>query len=415
MLDLAPTEPPGPEGAKPKPNLRTCGRSSGERGAPYRAKVTRAESVPTIPSRYETQVFKGYREVLGFGSHALRWQEKPEGGRVGPGYYNQQKTFYETTGEKTGWGIRGTGSFASHTARLGARSVPAMPVAGRGVPGPGKYEEMPALQQMKNGKDFNRAAITAVFAKPVDKFIAHPMPKTEPQPGPGHYDQNGKRIYNQEPSAASVAFRSRCDRVGQGRPPAAENPGPGEYADTARAAFPISEGASSSTEAKQPNAIFKIPSRPRILRIHPDLPTADRGGREALGKLADEVGRECQGTTSLATKQPGPGAYDVNRDEILESGFASANVNGSSSFLPGSKRTEWADSEVQRKPGPGKYDPNRSYVAPEKFTSAKSAFASLTDRGKYEVTPSPGPAFYKPEQQKVHKSFRMKSADLWVA
>eukprot|EP00928_Gymnodinium_smaydae_P048209 TRINITY_DN32222_c0_g1_i1.p1 TRINITY_DN32222_c0_g1~~TRINITY_DN32222_c0_g1_i1.p1 ORF type:complete len:413 (-),score=45.74 TRINITY_DN32222_c0_g1_i1:62-1300(-) len=393
-----------------KQNLRTCGRYTGEKIAPHRT-VNRSASTPAIPSRLETTIFKGPREYLGFGSHAMRWQPPSANEVPGPGSYGLPKSFLEEFSERDSWGKRGTGAFASRCARVGPRSVPALPRAGRGVPGPGKYEELQALHAVQKTRDFNRAPVTASFARPVDKHGAsHPVPPAEPQPGPGHYNQ-GVRADAKEVNAARASFKSKSSRMGDDKIAASEFPGPGEYHDGVVTNFPVdSQGLQAARVQEAYNAVFKTPSRPKIVSVNRDLPTADYVGRRVLGDFADEVGREVK--ASAGVKAPGPGSYDVSRDQGLEGRLVGAK--GASYFQEGTKRTEWASREEAEKPGPGRYNPKRDAVCPDRVTDASSAFESTTERGKLAHPDAPGPCYYKPTLPKPTKSFRAKNTEVWA-
>merc|ERR1711974_388362 len=116
----------------------------GQKIIPVNAGTVRdPDAVPTIPSRLETTIFKGRRERKGFGVASLRFDGiDPDG--PGPGAYGSRKVFHQELDERFGWGKRGTGGFASRSRRFGVRSLPSMPPAGLGCPGPGQYAPMPS-------------------------------------------------------------------------------------------------------------------------------------------------------------------------------------------------------------------------------------------------------------------------------
>eukprot|EP00929_Paragymnodinium_shiwhaense_P013907 TRINITY_DN121753_c0_g1_i1.p1 TRINITY_DN121753_c0_g1~~TRINITY_DN121753_c0_g1_i1.p1 ORF type:complete len:403 (-),score=92.56 TRINITY_DN121753_c0_g1_i1:105-1313(-) len=393
-----------------KANLRTCGRTTTEKDwKPPRLNMRRTASVPTIPSRYETTVHKGYREVLGFGSHALRWQD-PIGAQLpGPGQYGQAKSFHEEFMEKPSWGIRGTGGMASRTVRVGPRARPVQPQAGRGVPGPGKYQEMTALAAVKDGKDHNKAEASASFAKPVEHFVAHPQPPSLGNPGPGQYTQQLAKAHLKDLAAAAAAFRSKSSRMSNARDPREAYPGPGEYFDGAKCCFPA-----DAPTAPADHPAFKAPHKPKFVPLHKDLPTVDEAGRHALGEFAKQVGKECLGTVGLSESMPGPGAYVVNRDKIWEG--KTVGVMGNSGFVEGTMRTDFSGTvETRQKPGPGKYNPSYSVVDADRLNSGVAAFASESDRGRLRAPDAPGPCYYSPDMPKATRSFRLHNPDMFVA
>lgn len=394
------------QGSASEPNLRTCGRTTAEKDwKPPKLSGKRTASVPTIPSKYETKIHKGYREVLGFGSHGLRWQDPMGHQNPGPGEYGQPKSFHEEWSEKPSWGIRGTGGMASRTVRIGPRARPVQPPAGRGVPGPGKYNEMDALEKVRDGKDFNKAEATSGFSKPIEHYVAHPQPKWAGVPGPGYYPQKLVKADLKELAAAAAAFRSKSSRLASSRIPAAAFPGPGEYFDGAPCCFPA-----DAPTAPHDHPSFKPAHKMRIVPVNKDLPTVDEVGRELLGKFADEVSKQCLGATGLAETLPGPGHYKVNRDKMWEG--KTLGVHGNSGFVEGTERTDFSgNAESRAKPGPGEYKAKFSVVDANRLTSAASAFASESDRGKLSMTDAPGPAYYTPDIPKATKSFRLQNPE----
>merc|ERR1740121_97734 len=273
-----------------------------------------------------------------------------------------------------------------------------MPKPGLGVPGPGKYDSTPALHYTKDSKDFNQAGCGGIF-KSAGSQSRVPAPTA---PGPGQYHSETRSVAK-EASAAQAAFRSASGRgveVGEAR----HVPGPGEYHDGAVKAFPQPDPDSQGVLT----ANFKAASRPKIARVHRDLPAAEGRTRTVLGSFAEEVGKECLGTNGAASRLPGPGHYDQDRDVILQGNLTS--VLGMSSLLPGTKRTDFSQAELGYLPGPGRYNPQR-LDGGLKLTSAASAFNSATDRGRsVDGVTAPGPAYYEPSLPKEHRSFRMKAS-----
>jgi len=392
-----------PPSQRRKQNERTCGRWSASAQAPPRIlskENQQHRSAPTIPSRYEVILFKGDREFLGFGSKSLKQPKQLPEWAPGPGEYGQPKTFHEKCGEKTSWGVRGTGGFASRSSRFGARSLPTLPQPGRGVPGPGTYNQDVALR-VREPKDFNQAKRTAVFASQV----LEKMP-SDGGPGPGQYEAMTKSSLVKEACMAQAAFRSASLRT-IGVPNASEDfPGPGEY--RAEGGSPWAQQTEISGDACTAN--FKELSHPRIARVHRDLPAATRTTRDALGDLGDQVGRECLGTVGLANRLPGPGHYEQDRDAIWEAGVV--GMNGSSSFIEGTCRHDWTSGDVTLVPGPGRYDPRR--MAPDRLTSATSAFVSGAERNKTPHSHAPGPAYYAPSSASNKRSFWLNATKQWA-
>eukprot|EP00930_Biecheleria_cincta_P028230 TRINITY_DN19696_c0_g1_i1.p1 TRINITY_DN19696_c0_g1~~TRINITY_DN19696_c0_g1_i1.p1 ORF type:complete len:428 (-),score=69.03 TRINITY_DN19696_c0_g1_i1:84-1343(-) len=381
-------------------NLRTCGRETVPNQAPRRnLSKKHGQSVPTIPSRFEVTLYKGNREFKGFNSRSMRFEANRPSEVPGPGQYGLKKTFFQENEEKPGWGIRGTGGFASRSRRFGIRSMPSMPPAGLGCPGPGAYEPLGALRLAKDSKDFNQAGATAVFNPSKTTSKAGSASKLEP--GPGQY--NARLLPDaRQAAAAQSAFRSTSTRGPSMA--VSDEPGPGEYYDgTDR---PVGWVAPHLDGLDLRYAQFKEPSKPHIAKVHQDLPPASEQARGVLGEFSKEVCRPCLGTVGLAATLPGPGHYDQDRDGMWKGN--PTGVNGHGSFQPGAKRTDWAPAEVGLLPGPGKYEPKK--VSPDTLTSAASAFVSTSSRGKYQFPQAPGPAYYSVSLPK-HKSFRLKDKE----
>jgi len=364
------------------------------------SKTGHAGSVPTIPSRYEVTLLKGDLEFKGFGCGSLRFGSTAGEDVPGPGNYGQRKAFHEENDAKACWGIRGTGGFASRSRRFGMRSMPQLPPAGLGCPGPGAYVTDGAIAHVKNPRDFSKAKYTAVFANPLGKD----KDPWSAVPGPGYYGAP-IRPPAKEAAAAQAAFKSTSMRgVAGASPEAAEMPGPGEYYedhDAHRRAPPQSPTCKGS--------VFQAPSERKIVKVHTDLPAASREARAVLGKFGDEVARVPQGTVGLAAGLPGPGHYKQDRDAMWKG--RTVGVGGMSSFQAGPQRTEWAPEEESLKPGPGRYEPHKP--GPDTYTSAVSAFNSVSVRNKLQVPDAPGPAYYAPQKVPHHKSFRLNMRKQW--
>lgn len=403
-----------PTGEEEKANYRSCGRFSEPLKPTARpSQLRQTTSVPSIPSRVETTLFKGWRERKGFGSHALRFDmagSALDAELPGPGSYRLGKSFHEEMTERSSWGARGTGGFASRSKRFGTRSMPALPILGRGVPGPGNYEPVEAHEKLRRPRNFSQAKCSGAFAAPTEQVVLARVRASEPPaPGPGHYRQ-GLLPDERYVTAAYASFRSESRRSG-GQPHSMDavfTPGPGEYY----------EGSSPSRGARSfddPSAVFREPTMRHFAPVHPDLPAADEHARGVLGDFADEVAKECLGTTapkSLAAL-PGPGHYEQARD-ALDGSDRLASRCGSSSFQLGPGRYNPAPTSAGHMPGPGAYEPRK--VAQAQVTSAVSAFLSLTERDFpiREVKRGPGPCFYKPESPIGKKSFILNSKKRWV-
>lgn len=217
------------------------------------------------------------------------------------------------------------------------------------------------------------------------------------------------RPTSKKTQAALNAFRSKSAAVEDSTPATAAFPGPGAYHEGMKTNFPELDGRNRSKNT----APFMADIKPRIISAHPDLPTADEVGRTVLGDFANQVGHVCLGTKGLACRDPGPGEYEQNREEMWDGGLVGAA--GSYYMQAGSKRHEWVPEEERRKPGPGAHNPIKATVLPDKLKPCTGAFNSQTQRGVYSQGPAPGPCYYTPTLPKPTKSFRMKNPDIFCA
>ncbi|CAE8609632.1 unnamed protein product, partial [Polarella glacialis] len=293
----------------------------------------------------------------------------------------------------------GTGGFASRSKRFGVRSMPSMPPAGLGCPGPGAYQVEKVFKSMKDPQYFNRAETSGVFNG--SKSISKVAPAAA-MPGPGQY--NPTLLPNARDAAScQSSFLTGANRgVGPGR--AEDMPGPGEYWDGLNR--PIGTIAEHLLGADLRNANFKEPSKKHISKVHKDLPAACDRARGVLGEFYSEVSKECLGTVGQAATMPGPGHYNQDRDAMWAGNCVPAT--GSSAFQVGPKRTDWAPEELGLYPGPGFYELKKGETG--KLTTALSAFKSASERNSYQISAAPGPAYYNPKLR-PHKSFRLKTVD----
>lgn len=407
-----------PDAQKEKANFRSCGRFAQKVQPVHAGTVRQPDAVPTIPSRIETTLFKGKRERKGFGSNSLRFSVNPDSGidpdAPGPGNYGQQKAFHQEMGEKflapehIHLGQRGTGGFASRSRRFGARSLPTLPMAGLGCPGPGMYDATSVVNKLKDRSDFLQGK-TAVFAAQAPEAVSAKMRSLSvPVPGPGQYKLPVRQSSLPGSGASVAAFKSTSKR-GEAGPEQGDNPatipGPGAYYSQKPILPPNGDGNNGL------NAVFKEPSSRKYVAINPDLPAASDKAIKALGDFSYMVAKECVGTRP--TDLPGPGIYDQDRDSMWQG--RDVGVHGMSSFLPGPKRIEWGDKEVGGMPGPGGYDPHLPNTL--KLTTAKSSFVSATEQhGFANLQKGPGPCYYKAGKLNINdtKSFILNARKRWL-
>lgn len=273
---------------------------------------------------------------------------------------------------------------------------------------PGKYEPLPCVNKLKEPSNFNKAKSTAVFAPVSAEAVSSKLRAwSPPMPGPGQYKNAGIHPMKPSVNAAVAAFKSASKR-GEAGPEQGDDPGsipgPGAYYSQK----PILPPSGSGHDGV--NAVFKEPSQRRFCPVHPDLPAADHKARKALGDFAGVVAKECVG--DRISDLPGPGKYDQDRDSMWDG--KEVGIHGMSSFLPGSRRTDWAPEEVGLMPGPGSYAPPVRHQL--QVTDAKSAFVSLTEQhGFADLQKGPGPCYYKPGPPGSPKrSFLLNSKKRWL-
>mmetsp|Transcript_20796 Transcript_20796/g.37889 ORF Transcript_20796/g.37889 Transcript_20796/m.37889 type:complete len:397 (+) Transcript_20796:43-1233(+) len=335
------------------------------------------------------------KEALGFGSHVPRFQhtttDSPGATTLGPGSYTGKKAFNEEMRNRSSWGRRGTGTFASKSRRFGLRnSTPGFfPSRGAG-PGPGTYESSTALDAMQRQRSFSQ-----VKQSGHQLVLGIPPPKPDAGPGPGDYEVHGESdAADRTPNVAGVTFRSRTERFPIDT---SLSPGPATYMSAGTKSAPASPTFSSSlTDVHDP--CFKEPPPKQLLRAHPDLPVADGVSREALGEeLAQQVS---QRRGSRQKPSPGPGQYKVRRP--LTAGAVQVPT---AAFLPGGPRTEWITGDRLTEPGPGHYL-EREARRPRPASACASFGSTNKDRG--EKPPDvPGPAFYSPRKLVQRKCFHI--------
>merc|ERR1719335_357823 len=115
-------------------------------------------SPASIPSRLETQLMPGAKEVLAFGTNTQRFYDTAvEFAREvpGPGSYGNVKAFHEEVTQNVSQGKKGTGAFASKSRRMPTMAVGLGP---RGNPGPGAYDGLPPKMPVSNDVSVRQSA-----------------------------------------------------------------------------------------------------------------------------------------------------------------------------------------------------------------------------------------------------------------
>mmetsp|Transcript_42954 Transcript_42954/g.91082 ORF Transcript_42954/g.91082 Transcript_42954/m.91082 type:complete len:369 (-) Transcript_42954:130-1236(-) len=321
---------------------------------------------PSIPSRLETVLYKGSREVKGFGSNALRFPPRLDTDAPGPGDYGAEEVVMLGIKNKASWSERGLGHFASKDTRFARRPTV------RGGPGPGGYEVAVAPPPKAN-------VAASSFAR--RKGLNPASLFHRPSPGPGTYDP---RKPEQQSNLGGANLLSKDIRMPDGK----ETVGPGAYLDTTAA--PRSPTGKPSRVFARPLGRKKIPTVVEGVHID-DLAVVD-----TLNTLMrDRIG----------PVPPGPGSYDVDASTAAMKDPVDFSSKPSSMFMRG--RSDQPRSHHGPSPGPGTYE----YKQPEERPAAASVFQSTVAReNQYGKPHAPGPAFYNP-QVTDNKSFHLNAPD----
>jgi len=362
----------------------------------------------SIPSRLETQLNPGAKEVLAFGTNTQRFYDSGvEANREGPGpgSYGNAKPFHEEVTQNVSQGKKGTGAFASKSRRMPSVTIGSGP---RGIPGPGAYDGLPPKMPASSEAT---ARQSAGFVMPSSFNPMNAFPK--PTPGPGHYEnRRSKSAKGSGVQSCSSRFQRGDERGlrGGGEPMSARNftPGPGEYErDDLR--MPMSARSAPSSGLRSCNASFRGPSEKRMVSVHPGLPVDAKKASGAVQTLKEFV--KPIGKPKLDV--PGPGHYNQDMEDVRQE-FSGYSMLGSASFQKGtqsrtgeSKPRKWRPDN----PGPAEYDTEKPG---KKLASHSNVFCSVVERLKDPMAEAPGPAFYKPQQKSKAESFHLNIRRKWV-
>lgn len=341
-------------------------RTSGQLGHTHSAAPPAPSA--TIPTRYETSLFRQPAEREGFGSQARRFGDGSASDTPGPGTYTDPNSS-SVLRDAPSIGKRGYGvGFASRTVRTGLVSA----LRARGLPGPGSYD-----MQAYRGIGTEARAVCRPFQQPkggrvlrpddaADENEQPPSPRRDDArradgggghrsafagmaprfarasaqtagPGPGRYDVAAPQLASDVPSAA---FRPASVRPPQSSASGRRPPALGELLGEPRARTAqrgVSAGSqrpSPSARAVAPSAAFRVGFTVRRHAAAAPRARALRGApmRLSLGSAAllrgraadparlfyarppraqDRFGRPRERLSKDTAVQPGPGAYDV--------------------------------------------------------------------------------------------------------
>ena len=172
------------------------------------------KTTPSIPSKFETVLHVGPREINAFGNRCQRFSTRVESSTVGPGQYWKKSSLIRdmrTCGSVSKKGF-GTG-FVSKTKRFTNRRE----LESKVEPGPGNYSHD---IRFASRTDFSHAPVTSQFAPSRD-----PKQITSAVPGPGKYDLSSPRRTRQMRMPSS-SFKTNSKRNSHAT---SDAPAPGTY------------------------------------------------------------------------------------------------------------------------------------------------------------------------------------------
>ena len=326
---------------------RTAGRAPPSGRLRVGQIVASGNGKSSIPSRFETILFKGNREANAFGRRTHRFNEQDDD-LPGPGSYKKTRTLVKHTPSLS---KKGTGAFAS-SSKIAADQPRALFL----TPGPGSYKEGEggAAEVTTTISAGHPAVPSASFAKAVPRrAVGVKASGTVVLPGPGEYEIDTP----QATQNASAVFGSKTQRI---ESHANSVPGPGEYLTD----VPHAPGRHSL-----PSAVFRTASKretkrdPQLGELAKTLPQPPHKGPQGFAG----TGREREGgSPKMASRDLGGvvgGGGGASYEEAEDRGGADAKKapKPSSMFATtlldrfGRPVVKYAPESADP-PGPGQYD-----------------------------------------------------------
>eukprot|EP00434_Breviolum_minutum_P022297 symbB.v1.2.019674.t1/scaffold1618.1/size109259/8 len=364
---LAVRGPGFPEAPPKKVNYRAIGRGNGgvvKKRTPTFIKDVDPPTPSSVPTKYQTVLYRNNRESKGFACNAPRFPTARAELVPGPGTYTGDEPLDGGAPEA----IRGRGPFASRTPRLPHPSK----LHGYVPPGPGTYA---------TALDVKDSSPSASFAlpgagNPAKYFL-------EADPGPGSYLGTDAVVPSgRSPRAAIIGSSPRNtmqDHLDM------DVPGPGQYDHV------DAEERMRSTQRPSQKHLPAEPLNTEAAQL--------RRGNDLLKRHEQE-----EGSTS-----PGPGQYNPELDVVK--GRTHFSARGHSSFQLGNSHRprRWRDTI----PGPTDYVPPVAFIKPAK--APLSTLVSKTERFSTLSPRAPGPAYYVPKKPVGQMSFHLNMEGTWVA
>eukprot|EP00438_Fugacium_kawagutii_P035210 Skav218671 [mRNA] locus=scaffold44:10772:12310:- [translate_table: standard] len=357
---LAVRGPGFPEDPPRKVNYRAIGRGNGgvvKKRTPIFIKDVDPATPSSVPTKYQTVLYRNNREQKGFANQAPRFAASRDDKTPGPGRYTGDEPLDGGAPESR----RGKGPFASRTPRLPHPSK----LHGYVPPGPGSYATAASALDVKDSSPSASFALPGA-GNPAKYFL-------EAEPGPGSYTAalpcgRSGTVFGSSPRNTMV------DHIDL------SFPGPGQY---------------DHVDAEERMRSIERPS-PKHL-VHEPLDTEGAQLRRGAELLKD---RE-------RSSSPGPGQYYPQLDVVK--GRTHFSARGHSSFQIGnSHRPRRWRGDV---PGPTDYRPAVS----QPTAAPLSTLVSKTERFSKLSPRAPGPAYYVPKKPQGQTSFHLNMDGTWVS
>lgn len=406
-------------------NYRQTGKLAGGRrhtGAVNRGRNTAS----SIPSKFETVLFHGQKEVRGFNQQSQRFDRRIKQEHVpGPGAYSRNSTFTSKSPES--FSRKGYGSFASNAQRF-RQPRPTY------YPGPGEHDVLRVALPSTVPSHRN------VFASTVPRI---PVQKQNPELGPGHYSTSSPtRVYVYCSPSMSRAHGDKDAAKLFGEHGMVGPSGSKRHIremKTLRAAF---GGGQVRFPPKKPK---DVPSpgayNPNIQHTnHPAAASAFRSKKERGFQPSSSPKDIMYYRSSRQDESPGPGKYNTNYKP------RQGKLSVHSMFIE-RESDRWGNPKVRKSkkmlpefyPGPGQYDPEpernvqvqreaarlqivlrnkigsdgRARSPPSRGSPSFKAQGRITDFNF--LNSPPGPAYYKHNgKMKASKSYHVNKTRKWV-
>lgn len=388
-----------------KINYRSVGRGDGGVMRRRRPRSYRDPDNPTpssIPSQYETTLYRDNRESKGFSSRASRFAAIRAGEVPGPGSYTNGLDNRQVVKDPAACvGKRGANAFASRIPRLDPK-VPGAPT------GPGDYEVERSSSNMLTA---TRNAPSAVFVEPASVNPA--QFNARPTPGPGEYLGSShpwsargpvRSIGAYIPRSARMAPTGECAVPAAGASLVAVRPG-GTRPASSPPATPAAQASAASGQSwglPGPRRHGLLPQQVHAVPASP-LAALSEAAQLKIGERLLQAGWDPQRRQNSGV--PGPGDYDPQFEAMKGPTYFSQH--GSSAFLLGT-------SHLPRKWRPDAPGPCEYHIGTDMASTRGAVLATASPRFKGRQAAAPGPAYYSPRSKSSQQSFHLNIQNNWV-